>query len=110
MASRIYERYRFNNRKQEPHKSIDVHATALRALVAMCEFGTLKDELIRHRLVCEIAEIGVRQKLLQEPKLTLAKCLDIFRSSEATCAHLKAISGQSPSANTPEENVNVLYV
>ena len=65
----------FNNRKQEPHESIDVYATALRALAATCdtcEFGTLKDEIIRDRLVCGIAENSVRRKLLQEPKLTLA--------------------------------------
>ena len=64
----IYERHRFNNRKQEPHALIDVYATALRALTATCEFGTLKDEIIRDRLVCGIAENSVRRKLLQEPK------------------------------------------
>ena len=104
----IYERYRFNNRKQEPHESIDAYATALRALTATCEFGTLKDEMIRDRLVCGIADNSIRRKLLQEPKLSLVKCLDICRSTEATTTHLKEISGQSPSSNTPVENVNAL--
>ena len=85
----IYERYKFNNRKQESHESIDVYAAALRALAATCEFGELKDEMIRDRLVCGIADNSVRRKLLQEPKLSLEKCLDICRSADATSAHLK---------------------
>ena len=104
----IYERYRFNNRKQESHESIDVYATALRALAATCEFGALKDEMIRDRLVCGITENSVRRKLLQEPKLSLEKCLDICRSAEATSAHLKAISGQSTSTDKPVDTVNTL--
>ncbi|XP_068752825.1 uncharacterized protein [Montipora capricornis] len=72
----------------------------------MCEFGALKDEMIRDRLVCCITENSVRQKLLQEPKLSLKKCLDICRSAKATSAHLKAISGQSTSTDKPVDTVN----
>ena len=106
----IYERYRFNNRKQESRESIDVYATALRALAATCEFefGALKDEMIRDRLVCGITENSVRRKLLQEPKLSLEKCLDICRSAEATSAHLKVISGQSISTGKPADTLNTL--
>ena len=100
----IYERYRFNNRKQESHESIDVYAT----LAATCEFGALKDEMLRDRLVCGITENSVRRKLLQEPKLSLEKCLDICRSAEATSAHLKAISGQSTSTDKSVDTVNGL--
>ena len=104
----IYERYKFNNGKQEPHESINVYAAALRALAAMCEFGELKDEMICDRLVCGIADNSVRRKLLQEPKLLLEKCLDICPSAEATSAHLKAISRQSSSMGTPADNVNAV--
>ena len=104
----IYERYKFNNRKQEPHESTNFYSAALRALAATCEFGELKDEMIRDRLVCRIADNSVRRKLLQEPKLLLEKCLDICRSAEATSAHLKAISGQSSSTGTPADNVNAV--
>ena len=101
----IYERYKFNNRKQESNESIEVYAAVLRALAATCEFGELKDEMIRDHLVCGIADNSVRRKLLQDPKLSLEKCLDICRSADATSAHLKAISGQSSSTGTPADNV-----
>jgi len=106
----IYERYRFNNRKQEPHESIDAYATALRALAATWEFAALKVEMIRDRLVCGITDNSIRRKLLQEPKFSLVKCLDICRSTEATTTHLEEIRRQSPSSNTPArvENVNAL--
>ena len=101
----IYERYKFNNRKQESNESIEVYAAVLRALAATREFGELKDEMIRDHLVCGIADNSVRRKLLQDPKLSPEKCLDICRSADATSAHLKAISGQSSSTGTPADNV-----
>ena len=62
--------------------------------------------MIRDRLVCGIADNSIRRKLLQEPKLSLEKCLHICRSAEATSAHLKAISRQSSSTGIPADNVN----
>ena len=64
--------------------------------------------MICDRLVCGITENSVRRKLLQEPKLSLEKCLDICRSAEATSAHLKVISGQSISTDKPADTVNTL--
>jgi len=58
--------------------------------------------------VCGIVDNSVRRKLLQEPKLSLEKCLDICRSAEATSAHLKAISGQLSSTGIPADNVNAV--
>ena len=43
----IYERYCFNNRNQETGESFDAYLTALKALAKTCNFGSLKDELIR---------------------------------------------------------------
>lgn len=43
----IYKRYKFNNRSQEQPEPIDNYVTALRALAETCEFGALKDNLIR---------------------------------------------------------------
>ena len=91
----IYERYKFNNRSQEANESIDAYTTALRTLAETCEFGSLKDDLIRDRLVCGIRDNGQRKKLLQEPKLTLEKCLDSCRAAEATKLQVQDMSSQS---------------
>ncbi|XP_068670943.1 uncharacterized protein [Montipora foliosa] len=72
----IYERYKFNNRSQEPGETIDAYATAVRTLADTCLFGSLKEEMIRDRLVCGISDNVLRKKLLQESQLTLEKCMD----------------------------------
>ena len=94
----IYERYKFNNRSQEQTESIDTYVTALRALAETCEFGTLKDHLIRDRIVCGVRENAVRRKLLQESGLTLSKCVDICRAAEATSAQLKEMASSQQSS------------
>ena len=85
----IYERYKFNNHSQEQAESIDTYVTTLRALAETCEFGTLKDDLLRDRIVCGVRDKGIRRKLLQESGLTLSKCVDICRANEAAAAQLK---------------------
>ena len=59
-----------------------------------CNYGTLLDSLIRDRIVVGIRDNGTRKRLLQEVKLTLNKCIDICRSSEATAAQLQAKGNQ----------------
>ena len=49
-----YERYKFKTRNQAHHQTIDEYVTALRYLVATYEFGNLKDDLTRDRIVLEI--------------------------------------------------------
>ena len=75
----IYERFKFNNRNQISDESIDAYAAALRGIAATSNFGNLRYELICDRIVCGISNIKVQQKLLQEPKLTLNRCIDIAR-------------------------------
>ena len=58
----------------------------IRALAETCDFGALKDQLIRDRIVCGVRDNAVRRKLLQESKLTLEKCIDICHAAEATSA------------------------
>ncbi|KAL3255515.1 hypothetical protein MRX96_017421 [Rhipicephalus microplus] len=42
----IYERAKFNTRKQEVHESVDAFVTKLYRLAETCEYGDLKEELI----------------------------------------------------------------
>ena len=95
----IYERFKFNNHRQTPDESVDAYDASLRAMAATCIFGNLRHELIRDRIMCGISNIPVQQKLLQEPKLTLNKCLDIARSAETTIAQLKVITGHFDDSN-----------
>ena len=93
-TNEISERYQFNERDQESGESIDSYVAALRTLAKTCNYGSLLDSLIRDRIVVGIKDNGTRKRLLQEAKLTLNKCIDICRSSEATAAQLQAMGNQ----------------
>ena len=49
-----YERHVFNTQSQDPVETIDAFVTELRLQTNNCEFGALKEELIRDRLVVGI--------------------------------------------------------
>ena len=63
----IYERYGFFSRKQENGESIDHHVTVLKTMSNTCEFGDLKESLIRDRVVFGIQDNSVRERLLRDP-------------------------------------------
>ena len=57
----IYERAKFNMRRQEEAEPVDAFITALYNLASKCDYGTLNDELIRDRIV-----VGIRNQSLSE--------------------------------------------
>ena len=82
-----FERYLFNSRQQEPGASFDRYVTALRQIADKCAFDAITpDDLLRDRIIFGIADDKVRERLLHEPELNLAKTLDICRASEMSQA------------------------
>ena len=70
------------------------YVTALRTLVKTCNTcDCMHDSIIRDRIVLGIQDHSTRKRLLQERSLTLAKCIDLCKSSEATNLQMKTISG-----------------
>ena len=55
----IYERARFNRRNQKEGESAEQYITALYDLVETCDYGTLKDEMLRDRLVVGISNAAL---------------------------------------------------
>ena len=84
-----YERHKFNTRNQAHHERINEYVSALRHLVATCEFGNLKDDLIRYRIVLEIYDDNLRARLLRENELTLTQAIDFCRSFEQVKIQMK---------------------
>ena len=88
-----FERYNYNSRNQEENESIEAYVTALRTLAKTCNFcDCMRDSILCDRIVLGIRDKHTRQRLLQERKLDLKKCIDICRSTEATNSQLKTIS------------------
>lgn len=71
----IFERYVFGNCKQDESEPIDAFITRLREKAASCEYGELRDELIRDRVVLDVSET-----------------IEICRSAEMTDIRIKAMA------------------
>ena len=88
-----FERYRFNCRSQEPGET---YRTALRKLGENCNFQAITpDEILRDRLVFGISDSKVRERLLRESALTLAKTDEICRAAESMSLQMKVFEENS---------------
>ena len=89
-VNETYKRVKFNQRNQEAGENFDAYLTALRNMTDTCNFctcPTMKDSLIRDRIVLGIRNEDAPKRLLQERKLHLKKCMDICRTSESATTH-----------------------
>ena len=89
----IYERFVFNDCKQSQCETVDQFIAKLRKLADTCDFGELRDELVRDRLVTCTKDLGAQARMLREPKLTLNKAIDMCCASEQAKIQIKKISG-----------------
>jgi len=78
----IFERAKFNRRKQEEGESVDDFVTSVHALAEHCGFAGLRDELIRDRIVVGLRDVSLSEKLQLDPDLTLEKTVTMVRQSE----------------------------
>ena len=79
----VYERAKFNLRKQEEGELVDTFITALYKLAEHCEYGNLREELIRDRIVIGVWDKKLSLKLQMEDGLTLEKAISSARQNEA---------------------------
>ena len=100
-----FERYRLNRRTQEAGESYDQYKTVLRKLAASCDFDTITpDEMLRDRLVFGIRDSKVRERLLRESNLSLAKTDEICCASESMQSQMKIVKDLTePEANKVEQ-------
>ena len=79
----IFERACFNQRKQESGESAELYITAIHQMADKCEFGAMKEELIRDRLVVGIHNKALSELMQMEAGLTLEKAKTLIRQREA---------------------------
>ena len=67
----VFERAKFNKRVQLVGESAEQYITALYQLAENCNYGELKSEMIRDRLVVGIRDDNLSQQLQMDPEMTL---------------------------------------
>ena len=84
------DKHKLNKVIKKSGETIEQYITGLRTLTQSCNVCTcLEKTLLRYWMVLGIRDNSVRKKLLKERNLTLAKALDICRSSETMSKQLQ---------------------
>ena len=79
----IYERARFNMRRQQEGEAADSFITSLYSLAEHCQYGALHDEMIRDRIVVGIRNTSLSERMQLQPDLDLKKAVTQVRQAEA---------------------------
>ena len=90
-----FERYVFNSRIQKTGESIDEYVNQLRQLAESCEFGSLKDSLIRDMVIFGCNDERLKESMLREPDLSLQRAVEMCRLTERAKDHHKKMSKRS---------------
>jgi len=92
----IFERAKFNLRSQKDnYESVENFITDLYCLAEYCEFGTLKDDLIRDRIVVGLKDKKLSEQLHLDSQLTLEKAVAKARQSETVKKQQTILQGSS---------------
>ena len=79
---------------------MDAFLTRLKKHSKTCEFGDLKDSLVKDRLVCGIADNVTRERLLREDDLTLEKAVKVCKAAELVKERSKELHPTPTSTTT----------
>ena len=78
----IYQRAKFNSKKQEDGEWVDTFITALFGLAEKCDFGSLYDEMIHDRIVVGIKDVKLSERMQLDESLTLDRAATMVRQNE----------------------------
>ena len=90
----IFERCKFNQRKQEKGKSVDSFITPLHGLAEHCNYGALRNEIIRDRIVVGLSSSSISMKLQTDSELTLEKATALARQHESVVKQQETVRGE----------------
>ena len=92
-------RFRFFSYNQVDGQSVDEYVTELKSRSEHCEFGELKNSLIKDKIVLGVNSKKVQERLLREAELSLEKAIQICRAAENVKMQAKEIKGASNEAS-----------
>ena len=87
-----YERYVLMTRKQKD-ENVDDFVKDLRIQANLCEYGSIKDQIIKDAFVLGIRDTKLREHFLKDSDLTIEKALTIARAAEKAQEQVAIIEG-----------------
>ena len=104
----IYERAKFNLRRQEPGESVDSFITSLYGLAEHCGYSGLHDEMIRDRIVVGLRDARLSEKLQLDAELSLDKAVAQVRQAEAVKQQQSLVRGAEENRRPPDTHVGAV--
>ncbi|CAC5366075.1 unnamed protein product [Mytilus coruscus] len=95
----IFERAKFNKRKQDDDEGVESFVTSLYTLTEHCGYNDLRQEMIRDRIVVGIKDSNLSLKMQLDPELTLKKATDMARQSESVKKQQAIMRCDNPNSN-----------
>ena len=90
----VIEHTKFNKRSQLPDEPVEQFITSLYNLAADCNFGELKDRLIRDKIVVRIRDASLSERLyVNGSEMTLKKAKTVVQQTEAVREQQVTIKG-----------------
>ena len=87
-----YERFVFRNTKQEEGEQFNSFLTKLKLRSKSCNYGVLRDGMIREQIVYEIPNQKTQERLLREADLDLNHAVQVYQANEVSERQISAFS------------------
>ncbi|CAH0717674.1 unnamed protein product, partial [Brenthis ino] len=89
------ERHKLFSRKQAPNESIDTYVTDIKNISHSCEFGALREDLLKDIFSWNCNNPYYKERILIEKPKTLDEAINIAKRCEATKQQTKALEDAS---------------
>ncbi|XP_058446691.1 uncharacterized protein LOC131427482 [Malaya genurostris] len=89
--SDIIQRFKFNNRIQNPDESVEDFVLSIKLQAEFCNFGNFKESAIRERIVAGLRDKVLQQRLLNEENLTLDSAEKLIATWEMAGANARTL-------------------
>ena len=100
----MVERARFNKRVQQKGEPVDTFIQHLYKMAEYCNYGTLKEELIRDRIVVGVHDDRLSDKLQAKADLTLQEAVKMTRQYEELLKNKSVVrSDHNASGHAPKQ-------
>ncbi|XP_011879086.1 PREDICTED: uncharacterized protein K02A2.6-like [Vollenhovia emeryi] len=104
----IYERARFNQRRQDANENVDDFIADLFSLAETCNFGDLREELIRDRIVVGVRNTKLSEAMQLQADLTLERAITKARQADEVKRQQNVVRGSDASVSGRTE-VDYVY-
>ncbi|UYV78016.1 hypothetical protein LAZ67_15003200 [Cordylochernes scorpioides] len=101
----IFERAQFNRRYQRDGEAVEEYIRVLHKMAENCNYGSLKEEIIRDRIVVGVKNLQLSEKLQLEPNLTLERAIQAACQTECVKQQQTILR----STTTQAANVDQVY-